>query len=136
VVLAAPEAPGLLLHEQGVVTDVIPTVGLAGRPPGLGWTGHRALNLHGRGPASHRFLLAGRPDGLTAFARADLHVPGPPWLENEHEVHRLAGLGLPVLLTGSAPEHVLTAAVRDAVPYPARAQVRDVAGRTDLPTLA
>lgn len=49
-----------------------------------------AIDLHGRGPASHRLLLAARPRRLIAFANPE--VPGterfPMWSEAEHEVVR------------------------------------------------
>jgi ADP-heptose:LPS heptosyltransferase len=44
-----------------------------------------AVNLHGRGPQSHRLLLATRPGRLIAFARPP---DGPQWRDGEHEVHR------------------------------------------------
>ena len=45
-----------------------------------------AVNLHGRGPQSHRALRGLRPGRLVAFA-AEGH-DGPPWREDEHEVRR------------------------------------------------
>ncbi len=49
-----------------------------------------AINLHGRGPHSHRRLTDTHPERLIAFAHP--HVPrsreGPPWRPDEHEVHR------------------------------------------------
>lgn len=49
-----------------------------------------AVDLHGKGPASHRVLLRARPRKLLAF-RCD-EVPeswrGPPWEDGEHEVER------------------------------------------------
>jgi ADP-heptose:LPS heptosyltransferase len=49
-----------------------------------------AVNLHGRGPQSHRLLLAAYPRRLIAFASPI--VPGPPqrprWRDDEHEVSR------------------------------------------------
>lgn len=48
-----------------------------------------AVNLHGRGPQSHRLLRATRPGELWAFANAEAgHAGGPPWIDDEHEVHR------------------------------------------------
>lgn len=48
-----------------------------------------AINLHGRGPQSHRLLAATRPGRLWAFANADAgHPDGPAWTEEEHEVTR------------------------------------------------
>ncbi|HET7488582.1 MAG TPA: glycosyltransferase family 9 protein [Acidimicrobiales bacterium] len=45
-----------------------------------------AVNLHGKGPESHRALLAAGPRRLIAFGTAG--VPGPAWRADEHEVHR------------------------------------------------
>jgi ADP-heptose:LPS heptosyltransferase len=59
------------------------------------------VNLHGRGPWSHRALLELRPRRLIAFAHPDVPATGgsPPWRPGEHEVHRwcrmLAGHGIP-----------------------------------------
>ncbi len=59
-----------------------------------------AVNLHGRGPQSHRALLAARPGRLVAFRHPEAHpAPGAPaWREGEHEVDRwcrmLAGHGI------------------------------------------
>ena len=49
-----------------------------------------AVNLHGRGPESHRQLLAAAPRRLLAFAHADVpeSAGGPPHREDEHEVER------------------------------------------------
>lgn len=48
-----------------------------------------AVNLHGRGPESHRALLALDPVRLVAFACPDAGVDrGPAWSAEEHEVHR------------------------------------------------
>lgn len=54
-----------------------------------------AVNLHGAGPESHRFLLATAPERLLAFAHPDVleTAGGPPWQPTnedaeEHEVAR------------------------------------------------
>jgi len=49
-----------------------------------------AVNLHGRGPQSHRTLLATEPDELVAFAHPDVagSASGPAWTADEHEVTR------------------------------------------------
>jgi hypothetical protein len=48
-----------------------------------------AVNLHGRGPQSHRLLQAARFRRLWAFAcPAAGHLHGPLWSQSEHEVHR------------------------------------------------
>ncbi|MFG2057414.1 glycosyltransferase family 9 protein [Micromonospora sp. NPDC048930] len=99
LVLAAPGWLAPLADLVGVVDRVLPTDGL-GR---LAWPGQPpevAVNLHGRGPQSHRMLAATRPRRLLAFANAEAgHPHGPVWDEDEHEVRRwcrlLHGYGLP-----------------------------------------
>lgn len=88
VALAAPQWLEPLVELTGAVDRLIPVDGLALRrwripPPEL------AVNLHGRGPQSHRLLAAARPGRLLGFANADTgHSDGPPWTEEEHEVSR------------------------------------------------
>lgn len=56
--------------------------------------GHRridvAVNLHGRGPQSHRALLDARPRRMIAFANSQVEECrlGPRWRAEEHEVGR------------------------------------------------
>jgi ADP-heptose:LPS heptosyltransferase len=49
-----------------------------------------AIDLHGRGPASHRVLLASEPRRLVAFANPEIpeSAGGAPWRAEEHEVAR------------------------------------------------
>lgn len=47
-----------------------------------------AVNLHGRGPQSHRLLLALAPRRLVAVGCAEAGVDGPAWDPAEHEVAR------------------------------------------------
>jgi ADP-heptose:LPS heptosyltransferase len=60
-----------------------------------------AVNLHGRGPQSHRILLAARPTRMLAFEHPDVHASrgSPRWRPGEHEVGRwcrmLAEHGVP-----------------------------------------
>ena len=69
----------------------------------LAWPGpspELAVNLHGRGPQSHRMLAGTRPRRLLAFANAEAgHHDGPDWRADEHEVDRwcrlLAWYGIP-----------------------------------------
>lgn len=103
LVLAAPAGTGGWLRDLGVVDAVLPTTGLDrlgppdGDPERGGYPdrggdparGHVAVNLHGRGPQSHRLLLATRPDRLVAFASPQAgHLDGPHWRADEHEVDR------------------------------------------------
>jgi hypothetical protein len=86
LVLAGPPAPGRLLRELGIVDEVVPQPGLVtlpAVPPGM-----TVVNLHGRGPASHRLLQAARPQRLIAFASAEAGHDGPDWRADEHEVDR------------------------------------------------
>jgi ADP-heptose:LPS heptosyltransferase len=88
VALAAPAWLTPLIRLTGTVDRIVPTDGLAPRewpiePPAI------AVNLHGRGPQSHRLLLRARPGRLWAFANPEGgHPEGPAWDEEEHEVHR------------------------------------------------
>ncbi|HET6896068.1 MAG TPA: glycosyltransferase family 9 protein [Candidatus Baltobacteraceae bacterium] len=49
-----------------------------------------AVNLHGRGPQSHRVLLQTHPRKLIAFANAEIPETRdlPQWRPNEHEIDR------------------------------------------------
>jgi ADP-heptose:LPS heptosyltransferase len=72
------------------VDELLPTPGLgalcSGRP-------HLAVNLHGAGPESIADLLRTNPPRiLTHRHRAFPEVPGPPWREDTHEVHRWCDL--------------------------------------------
>lgn len=94
IVLAAAGPPAALLAESGVVDAVLPTAGLTGPPPAaelaarFGTRRHVAVNLHGRGPRSHRLLQGGQPDELIGFANAEAGAHGPRWRPGEHEVTR------------------------------------------------
>jgi ADP-heptose:LPS heptosyltransferase len=87
LLLAAPAAVGGWLAGMGVVDGVVPTDGLDAAPPGTHLGPHDAVDLHGRGPESHRLLLAGRPRSLLGFAVPGL-CDGPQWRPDEHEVDR------------------------------------------------
>jgi len=87
LVLAAPEALGSWLCRLGVVDAVLPTTGL--QPLSATGEGIVAVNLHGRGPQSHRLLRQLRPERLLAFACPEAgHSAGPDWRADEHEVAR------------------------------------------------
>jgi ADP-heptose:LPS heptosyltransferase len=48
-----------------------------------------AVNLHGRGPQSHRVLLCARPGRVVAFRNERVpQIDGPEWRAGEHEVQR------------------------------------------------
>ena len=88
--LAGPEALGHWLASLGVVDDVVRVPALtdarrlasAVRRPAV------AVNLHGRGPQSHRLLARLDPGLLVAFDNAEAGHEGPPWRPDEHEVDR------------------------------------------------
>jgi ADP-heptose:LPS heptosyltransferase len=88
LVLATPEVLAGLVALVEAVDEVLPVEGLhdrhawSGRPPDV------AVNLHGRGPQSHRFLLGFAPGALLAYRSAGLGVPGPRWRKGDHEVSR------------------------------------------------
>lgn len=88
LVLAAPGGLGRWFTDLGLVDEVLPSSGLAplswaGPPPDL------AIDLHGRGPESHRLLQSLGPRSLLGFACTEAeHVDGPPWVPEEHEVDR------------------------------------------------
>ena len=88
LVLACSHPVARLLQLHGVVDRVVPAAGLTGPPPGRHLGRHLAVNLHGRGPRSHRLLLAGGPEGLLAFDCPAAGVQGPGWDPAEHEVSR------------------------------------------------
>ncbi|WP_431881254.1 glycosyltransferase family 9 protein [Micromonospora chalcea] len=99
LVLAAPDWLAPLAELTGAVDRVLPTTG----PDRIAWTGpppEVAVNLHGRGPQSHRALAAVRPVRLLAHRNPDAgHPDGPAWDDDEHEVRRwcrlLHAYGLP-----------------------------------------
>jgi ADP-heptose:LPS heptosyltransferase len=92
-VLAAPRAIAPLAALSGAVDDVVDTAPLAPLVAPLHGA-DVAVNLHGRGPQSHRVLLTARPRRLIAFGG-----DGPAWRPEEHEVDRwcrlLAASGVP-----------------------------------------
>lgn len=88
LVLAAPGWLEPLVRLVGGVDRVVPTNGLDrfDRP---GTRPYWAVNLHGRGPRSHRLLQVVEPVLLRAFeCPAAGHTDGPPWVDDEHEVRR------------------------------------------------
>ncbi|HET7329077.1 MAG TPA: glycosyltransferase family 9 protein [Nocardioidaceae bacterium] len=114
LVLATDPALEELVHRIGVVDAVLPAHGLdplewAGPPPDV------AVNLHGRGPQSHRLLGSLGACRLVAFGCADAGVSGPPWVPEEHEVRRwcrLVSVGLDVR---TDPAHLRLPAPRPPV---------------------
>ncbi|MEU9506242.1 glycosyltransferase family 9 protein [Micromonospora sp. NPDC048170] len=88
LVLAAPGWLAPLVDLVGGVDRLVPTDGL-GRPHPAVRAPHVAVNLHGRGPESHRLLARTRPGRLFAYASPEAgHHDGPDWHADEHEVDR------------------------------------------------
>jgi ADP-heptose:LPS heptosyltransferase len=118
IVLAAPRELRPLVELAGVADVLLDTRGL----DALGWPWpppELAVNLHGRGPESHRLLASCRPGRLVAFG-CPPHE-GPPWRAEEHEVRRWCrlveeGLGIPADPEDlSLAEPAVPAPVPDAV---------------------
>lgn len=87
LVLAAPDPLRPLAALSAVVDAIHPTDGLEeyrtpDDPVDI------AVNLHGKGPQSHRALVTSGPRELLAFACPALSYVGPRWHDEEHEVHR------------------------------------------------
>jgi ADP-heptose:LPS heptosyltransferase len=89
VVLATPASLAPLARLSGAVDDILDASPLApltwrGAPPDV------AINLHGRGPESHRLLLALAPSRLIAFEHSAVpeSAGAPAWRADEHEVTR------------------------------------------------
>jgi ADP-heptose:LPS heptosyltransferase len=94
-VLAAPAelTPllGLIECEDGrCIHELVDLRGLDDDPAKLPRAPEAAVNLHGRGPESHRLLLASEPNCLFAFRHPDVPESEgmPAWEEDEHEVDR------------------------------------------------
>jgi ADP-heptose:LPS heptosyltransferase len=95
---AAPRSLAPLVSLVGAVDRLLPVDGLVSLPERLaprlpGWWPARgprlAVNLHGRGPQSHRLLRCARPGTLIAYACPIAgHRDGPAWRAEEHEVDR------------------------------------------------
>jgi len=100
LVLAAPRELAPLAELSGAVGAVADTAPLAALEPALAGA-DLAVNLHGRGPQSHRVLLETRPRRLVAFEHHEVPEShgGPAWRADEHEVTRwcrlLAESGIP-----------------------------------------
>ncbi len=88
LVLAAPAALAPLVPLACAIDEFLPTgelqpVAWPGSPPDI------AIDLHGRGPASHRLVAALRPRRLIVFGGEHAGgFAGPIWRPGEHEVSR------------------------------------------------
>ncbi len=88
-VLATPAPLAPLARLSGAVDAVLDVAPLAPLPRAAAGA-EVAVNLHGRGPQSHRVLLDAAPERLIAFAHPEVpeSAGGPPWRAGEHEVAR------------------------------------------------
>jgi ADP-heptose:LPS heptosyltransferase len=85
LVLATTAALRPLADLIDAVDEVLPArelepLGWTGPPPAL------AVDLHGKGPASHGIVADLSPERLLTFDSPG--YPGPSWYADEHEVHR------------------------------------------------
>jgi ADP-heptose:LPS heptosyltransferase len=89
IVLAAPSELEPLAALSGCFDRLVPTRPLVSLAPELHGA-DIAIDLHGRGPASHRVLLAAEPRRLVAFRNAEVpqSADGAVWRPDEHEVER------------------------------------------------
>ncbi len=88
-ILAAPVALAPLAELCGDIDEVVDTAPLGPLDPALHGA-DIAVNLHGRGPQTHRLLLETEPRCLVAFRNDEVGVPadGPRFRDDEHEVRR------------------------------------------------
>lgn len=86
-ILAAPVSLAPLAELCGDIDEVVDTKALAPLDPVLHGA-DIAVNLHGRGPQTHRLLLETEPRRLIAFANDAVSLDGPAFVEDEHEVRR------------------------------------------------
>ncbi len=92
LVLAAPSALEPLVRLAGMADGMLDVTGVAAPPGRLPWPGKAppdvAVNLHGRGPQSHRVLAGLRPGRLVGFGSVEAGHAGPAWDPGEHETAR------------------------------------------------
>jgi ADP-heptose:LPS heptosyltransferase len=88
-ILAAPKRLAGLAGITGTVDVVVPAGPLEPLPESLSRV-EVAVNLHGRGPQSHRIILDLRPGRLICFEHAEVpeSLGSPSWRRDEHEVDR------------------------------------------------
>jgi ADP-heptose:LPS heptosyltransferase len=89
VILCAPGPLSALAALTGAIEELWPTSALAPLHPDLHGAAV-AVNLHGRGPQSHRLVHQARPERVIAFAHPSLpwSLRGPSWRPDEHEIDR------------------------------------------------
>lgn len=108
--LLAPAVAATLLELAGLPATVHPVDGVRRLPDSLDGVPRSdlAVNLHGRGPQSHR-LLQQVATQQVAFANAAAGVDGPPWRPEEHERARWCRLVSTCLEIDADPDDVLLA---------------------------
>jgi ADP-heptose:LPS heptosyltransferase len=100
IILAAPAELAALLDFRCGIDELRATLPLEPLDAAL-HDADVAVDLHGRGPESHRILLAARPRRLIAFRNASVprSARGAEWIAAEHEVQRwcrmLSHAGIP-----------------------------------------
>ncbi len=89
ILLAAPAVLGPLAALTGVIDELLTCGPLEPLPDGFP-PPDVAVNLHGKGPQSHRILLTAGPGRMIAFESAEIPetAGAPHWRAGEHEVHR------------------------------------------------
>jgi ADP-heptose:LPS heptosyltransferase len=118
IVLAAPAALADLVPLTGAIDELLPAAELepvawTGAPPDV------AIDLHGRGPASHRLLAVLRPNRLITFGgRHGGGFAGPAWRPGEHEVARWCRLCSESGIPADPADLRLTAVPGTAPPAP------------------
>jgi ADP-heptose:LPS heptosyltransferase len=104
-----------------VVDELVPARGL--EPLAYEGSPEFAVDLHGRGPESHRLLRVLDPRHLVAFADAESGVEGQRWCQDEHEVDRWCRLVNHAFGPVADPADLRLAAGRGAPGVPAGAAV-------------
>jgi ADP-heptose:LPS heptosyltransferase len=89
LILAAPSWLRPVVPLVGGVAELVPAGPLAPLPSRAHGAA-LAVNLHGRGPQSHRILAGAAPGKRLAFRHPDVgwSCDGPEWNDAEHEVRR------------------------------------------------
>jgi ADP-heptose:LPS heptosyltransferase len=89
LILCAPRPLSALAALTGAVDELRPTPALAPLHADLHGAA-LAVNLHGRGPQSHRLVKQAEPERVIAFAHPSLpwSLQGPSWRRDEHEIDR------------------------------------------------
>lgn len=102
--VAMPAPLSALLDLAELDADVLPRGGLDEPPPPGAVP--LAVNLHGSGPQSHRWLAGVRPDRMVAFGCPEAGVGGPQWDDAEHERDRWCRLVAGELGVSADPDDV------------------------------